>query len=200
MFAIIRTGGKQYKVQGGDIIKVEKLELEEGKKITLECLMISDGKETKIGAPLVDGVKVEGKVVGQGKGDKIVVFKYKKRKNIHKKTGHRQAFTEIEILDFGGGTKKPAAKPVAEEKAAAKTAAAKPAAKKETATKTTAAKKETAAKPAAKTTTAKKETAAKPAAKTTAAKKETAEKPAAKKTTTKAAAEKKTTATKKTEE
>lgn len=197
MFAIIRTGGKQYKVQGGDIIKVEKLELEEGKKITLECLMISDGKETKIGTPLVDGVKVEGKVVGQGKGDKVVVFKYKKRKNIHKKTGHRQAFTEIEILDFGGGTKKAAAKPATEEKAAAKPAAAKTtAAKKETATKTTAAKKETAAKPAAKTTTAKKETAAK----TTAAKKETAEKPAAKKTTTKAAAEKKTTATKKTEE
>lgn len=101
MFAIIQTGGKQYKVAPGDVIEVEKLEAEAGSEITFDCLLMSDGKKSnKVGAPLVDGVTVKGKVVEQIKGDKIIVFKYKPKKNYRKKTGHRQRYTRVEILDF----------------------------------------------------------------------------------------------------
>jgi large subunit ribosomal protein L21 len=100
MFAVIKTGGKQYKVAEGDKIKVEKIEAEEGAKVEFsDVLLISDeiGKEIKIGSPFVEGAKVEGEVLRQGRGDKIIIFKYKPKKRYQKKAGHRQHFSEVEI-------------------------------------------------------------------------------------------------------
>ena len=98
MFAIIETGGKQYKVNEGDIIFVEKLNVEEAATINFEqVLAVLDGENTKIGTPVVEGAKVEAKVVKNGKGKKITVFKYKAKKNEKKKIGHRQPYTKVEI-------------------------------------------------------------------------------------------------------
>lgn len=97
MFAIIETGGKQYNVTEGDIIKVEKLSNAVGDKIKFEVLMISDGKKLVAGTPTVKGAEVTAEVLSHGKGDKIVVFKYKPKKNERKKQGHRQPWTEIKI-------------------------------------------------------------------------------------------------------
>ncbi|MFV0425106.1 MAG: 50S ribosomal protein L21 [Bacilli bacterium] len=94
MFAIIQTGGKQYKVSEGDTIYIEKLEVEAGKKVTFdEVLMAGD----KIGQPLVDGAVVEGVVEKHGKGKKIIVFKHKAKKGYKRKQGHRQPYTKVEI-------------------------------------------------------------------------------------------------------
>ncbi len=101
MFAVIKTGGKQYKVQKDDKLLVEKLEGEEGAKITLdEVLMIADGKTSKIGEPLVKGAKVEATVVAQTRGPKITVFKKKRRQNYRRKKGHRQDLTMIQITNI----------------------------------------------------------------------------------------------------
>ncbi|MGE5390504.1 MAG: 50S ribosomal protein L21 [Deltaproteobacteria bacterium] len=99
MYAIIQTGGKQYKVSEGTILMVEKLEIEAGQQLTLDqVLMVGDENGgIKIGNPLVAGAKVEAVVLEQGKHKKIVVYKYKKRKNYRKKQGHRQPFTKIKI-------------------------------------------------------------------------------------------------------
>ena len=97
MFAIIETGGKQYNVTEGDIIKVEKLSNAVGDKVKFEVLMISDGKKLVAGTPTVKGAEVTAEVLSHGKGDKIVVFKYKPKKNERKKQGHRQHWTEIKI-------------------------------------------------------------------------------------------------------
>ena len=97
MFAIIETGGKQYNVTEGDIIKVEKLSNAVGDKVKFEVLMISDGKKLVAGTPTVKGAEVTAEVLSHGKGDKIVVFKYKPKKNERKKQGHRQPWTEIKI-------------------------------------------------------------------------------------------------------
>ena len=100
MLAIIKTGGKQYKVKAGDKIKIEKIEGEIGTKTEFgEILLLADedGKEVKIGAPFIKGVKAEGKILKQGRGDKVIIFKYKAKKRYHKKQGHRQDFTEVEI-------------------------------------------------------------------------------------------------------
>ncbi|OWK26664.1 MAG: 50S ribosomal protein L21 [Parcubacteria group bacterium GW2011_GWA2_38_13b] len=100
MLAIIKTGGKQYKVKAGDKIKIEKIEGEIGTKTEFgEVLLLADedGKEVKIGAPFINGVKVEGKILKQDRGDKVIIFKYKAKKRYHKKQGHRQDFTEVEI-------------------------------------------------------------------------------------------------------
>lgn len=97
MYAIIATGGKQHKVAVGDTIYVEKLEVADGKKVKFDTLMYSDGKKVKVGTPLVKGVTVEGKVLKQVKGKKVIVFKYKPKKNIRKKQGHRQNYTRVEI-------------------------------------------------------------------------------------------------------
>lgn len=97
MFAIIETGGKQYNVTEGDIIKVEKLSNTVGDKVKFEVLMISDGKKLVAGTPTVKGAEVTAEVLSHGKGDKIVVFKYKPKKNERKKQGHRQPWTEIKI-------------------------------------------------------------------------------------------------------
>lgn len=102
MFAIIKTGGKQYRVKQGDKIKVEKLDAEVGKEVTMsEVLLLADGdKELKIGKPLVKGAEVTGKVIKQGRAAKVIVFKYKPKKRYHKKRGHRQAYTELEITNI----------------------------------------------------------------------------------------------------
>lgn len=98
MYAIISSGGKQYKVEQGDILRVEKLEGEVGSDIVLDrVLMVADGDDIKIGQPVLEGAAVNGTVVEQGKARKILVFKYKRRKRFHKKQGHRQQFTAIKI-------------------------------------------------------------------------------------------------------
>jgi large subunit ribosomal protein L21 len=98
MLAIIRTGGKQYKVSPGDKIQVEKLEVEKGKEIVFdEVLLVEKNKKLQIGNPLVKEAKVIGKVLRQDKFDKVLIFKYKAKTRYRKKTGHRQPFTEVEI-------------------------------------------------------------------------------------------------------
>jgi len=101
-YAIIKTGGKQYKIKKGDILKIEKIEANEGSKIDFkEILMIFDqtGKTLKIGTPFVKGAKVSAKVLEQGKGKKITVVKYKPKIRYKRKYGHRQAFTKVEIIE-----------------------------------------------------------------------------------------------------
>lgn len=100
MFAIVRTGGKQYKVSENDVISVEKLDKAVGDKVELECLLISDNGQVVAGNPVVKGAKCEAEVLSHGKGDKIVVFKYKPKKNERKKQGHRQPFTQLRILSI----------------------------------------------------------------------------------------------------
>ena len=97
MYAIIATGGKQYKVTEGDIIRVEKLDAAEGDKITFDQVLMIGGEETLIGNPVVDGAKVAATVTANGKADKVVVYKYKSKTGYHKKNGHRQLFTEVKI-------------------------------------------------------------------------------------------------------
>lgn len=98
MYAIIETGGKQYRVQEGDTLFVEKLDATQGDVITLDSVLAvsKDGKLT-VGSPLVEGAKVEAKVVDQGKGKKIIVFKYKPKKDYRRKQGHRQPYTKLII-------------------------------------------------------------------------------------------------------
>lgn len=101
MYAIIQTGGKQYKVEAGDEILIEKLSAEEGDEVTFDVLLISGDEGVTIGKPFVEGVLAKAKVLGHGKGKKVVVFKYKPKKNYRKKQGHRQPFTRVEILSIG---------------------------------------------------------------------------------------------------
>jgi large subunit ribosomal protein L21 len=99
MLAVIKTGGKQYKVEPGKKIKIEKIEEQEGKEITFdEVLLVDTGKDLTIGEPLVKNAKVLGKVLKQDKHEKVVIFKYKPKKRYHLKKGHRQPYTEVEIL------------------------------------------------------------------------------------------------------
>ena len=98
MYAVIQTGGKQYRVQQGDVIFVEKIDSQADEAVTFDqVLLVGDGEATKIGAPTVAGAKVEGKVLAQVRGKKIVVYKYKAKKNERKKQGHRQPYTKVEI-------------------------------------------------------------------------------------------------------
>lgn len=98
MFAIIETGGKQYKVAEGDMIRVELLTAEEGSSIEIDkVLAVFDGKQLKTGAPYIKGAKVSCKVVEHGKGKKVVVFHYKPKKNIRTKNGHRQPYTKLQV-------------------------------------------------------------------------------------------------------
>ena len=99
MLAVIKTGGKQYLVSPGQKIKIEKIDKKEGSEITFnEVLLLEKQKKLEIGTPFLKGVKVVGKVLGQGRGEKIIVFKYKPKKRYKVKKGHRQSFTEVEIL------------------------------------------------------------------------------------------------------
>ena len=98
MFAVIKTGGKQYKVQAGDLVKVEKLDAEEGKTIKIsEVLMLIDGETTTVGTPTVKGATVSAKVNSHGRGPKVKIVKFHRRKQYRKQMGHRQAFTELSI-------------------------------------------------------------------------------------------------------
>ncbi|MBT5186241.1 MAG: 50S ribosomal protein L21 [Kordiimonadaceae bacterium] len=148
MFAVIKTGAKQYKVAVGDVIKVEKLDGEAGATVTLdEVLMVGDDKGVKVGTPTVSGTTVTAEILEQGRAAKIIVFKKKRRQNYRRKAGHRQEQTVLRITEIG----KAAAKKAAPKKAAPKKAAPKKAAEKKAAPKKTAAAK----KPAAKKTASK---------------------------------------------
>ena len=107
MLAVIKTGGKQYLVKPGDKIKIEKIEKEENKEIIFDqVLLLEKNKKVEIGTPLVKGGKVLGKVLSQGKGKKVIVFKYKSKTRYKKKAGHRQLFTEVEITKIETESKK----------------------------------------------------------------------------------------------
>ena len=167
MYAIVEIAGQQFKVEKDQQIFVHQLEGKAGDKVEFSnVLLIDDGGKIAVGAPAVEGAKVTAKIVEHAKGDKVIVFKKKRRKGYAVKNGHRQRFTKIAI---DGITAKGAKKPLAK--------------KEEAPLKESTPKKAAAAKPAAKkTTTAKKETAAKkPAAKKPAVKKPAVKKPAAKK-------------------
>lgn len=98
MYAVIKTGGKQYRVAEGDVLNVEKLNAEAGSEVVFdEVLTVVNDSDVKIGQPVVEGAKVTAKVVEQGKGEKILVFKYKAKSNYRKRQGHRQPFTKVEI-------------------------------------------------------------------------------------------------------
>lgn len=115
MYAIIEACGKQYKVTEGDVVFFEKLDAEEGKKVTFDkVILVSDDKKVQVGNPYAKGIKVEGKVVSHGKGKKILVFKYKAKKNYRRTQGHRQPYTKVEITNI----KLPAAKKEATAEAA----------------------------------------------------------------------------------
>ena len=100
MFAVIKTGGKQYRVQEGDVIYVEKLNAEVDSTVKFDVLLCGEGDQVTVGTPVVEGAKVEGKVLAQGKGDKIVVFKFKAKKGYRRTNGHRQPFTKVEITNI----------------------------------------------------------------------------------------------------
>lgn len=100
MFSIIKTGGKQYIVSPGQKLKIEKLLNQEGEEIVFDQVLLQEtDKDTKIGTPFIQGAKVKGKVIRQGKGKKIIAYKYKAKKREHSKKGHRQLFTEVEITE-----------------------------------------------------------------------------------------------------
>ncbi len=170
MYAVFRSGGKQYRATKGDVLRVEKLDAEEGATVKFdEVLLVGEGSDIKVGHPTLSGSTVSGKVVRQGKSRKVPVVKFKRRQNYLRQGTHRQFFTEVEITDIAGGSAKKAApkkEAAAQEKPAAKTATKKKAAKKP------AAKKAAAKKAAAKKTATKKPAAKKKAAKKTAAKKD----------------------------
>ncbi|KJZ08425.1 MAG: 50S ribosomal protein L21 [Marinomonas sp.] len=102
MFAVIKTGGKQYRVQEGQVLKVEKLAVEAGGSVDFnEVLLVSNGDDVKVGAPVVEGVKVAAEVVSHGRGDKVKILKFRRRKHSMKRQGHRQWFTEVKITAIG---------------------------------------------------------------------------------------------------
>ncbi len=194
MYAVFRSGGKQYRAVKGDVLRLEKIAGDEGATVKFdEVLLVGEGSDIKVGSPTLSGSTVSAKVLQQGKSRKVSVVKFKRRKNYLRQGSHRQFFTEVEITDItGGSVKKAAAKPAAH-KAAAKPAAHKAAAPKKDAAADAPAEKAVAAKPAKKKAAAKPaahKAAAKPAAKKV-AKKAAAKKPAAKKKAAKKAAAKK---------
>ena len=131
MYAVVKTGGKQYRVAVGDKLKVESLDAQEGDKVTLDqVLMIGDGDSVEVGTPTLDKT-VEATVLSNGRGKKLRIVKFRRRQNSRTRTGHRQNFTELEITAIGGkaAAKKPAAKKAAPKKAAAPAKAEAPAKK-----------------------------------------------------------------------
>jgi large subunit ribosomal protein L21 len=101
MYAVVETGGKQYRVENGDVIKVEKLAGVAGEKITFDKILVaSDGVSLKIGAPVVAKAAVEAEILEQGKGDKVIVFKKKRRQNYRRKNGHRQELTTLRVISI----------------------------------------------------------------------------------------------------
>ena len=102
MYAIIATGGKQYKVAEGDIITIEKLGVEAGSKVTFDQVLAISDNGMKVGNPTVDGATVEASVVREGRAKKVIVYKYKRKTGYHKKNGHRQSFTQVKIEKING--------------------------------------------------------------------------------------------------
>ena len=102
MYAVVRTGGKQYRVAKDSVLKVESLVGEVGSKLELEVLMLG-GDKPQIGAPLVKGASIECEILGHGQGEKVIAFKKKRRKNTHRKRGHRQHFTTVKVLGIKAG-------------------------------------------------------------------------------------------------
>ncbi len=168
MYAVFRSGGKQYRAAKGDVLRLEKIEADEGATVEFsEVLLVGEGSDVKVGDPLLSGGKVKGKIVRQGKSRKVSVVKFRRRQNYLRQGSHRQYFTDVEITGISGaGTskaepkaqadkapkkvaKKKAAKKVAK-KAAAKRAPAKKAASKKTASKKPTSKKATKKKAAKK--------------------------------------------------
>jgi len=102
MYAIFRSGGRQYEARPGRVVKVEKISGEVGENVTLdEVLLFSDGDQLQVGRPLVEGVKVQATIIEQGRMRKIVIFKHKRRKDYRKKQGHRQAYTAMRVENIG---------------------------------------------------------------------------------------------------
>lgn len=101
MYAIIVTGGKQYKVEVGSEIMVEKLDNEVGENVNFDVLMMAEGENVRIGKPVLEGVCAKAEVLEHGKGKKVIVFKYKPKKDYRKKQGHRQPYTKVKILSIG---------------------------------------------------------------------------------------------------
>jgi large subunit ribosomal protein L21 len=104
MYAVIQTGGKQYRVAEGETLRVEKLSVNTGDKLSFSPLLFADdGGNVQIGKPNVSGIQVEAEVLGQDLGDKIIIYKYKRRKSYRRKTGHRQPFTALKIVSIKAG-------------------------------------------------------------------------------------------------
>ena len=153
MYAVFRTGGKQYRAAKGDVLRLEKIEGDEGASVKFDdVLLIGEGSDIKVGNPVLTGSSVSAKVIRQGKSRKVPVVKFKRRQNYLRQGTHRQFFTEVEITGISGG---------AAGKAGAKPAAAESAPKKEAAAKKATAKKATAKKAATKKPAAKKKAAKK---------------------------------------
>ena len=173
MYAVFRSGGKQYRASTGEVLKLEKLDAEEGASVKFDqVLLVGEGSNIKVGSPLLAGSSVSAKVLRQGKSKKVSVVKFRRRQNYLRQHTHRQFFTEVEITGITAASKEPAAsKGSAEESPAGK----------EAATKKPAAKKAAARKPAARKAAAKKPAAKKAAAKKASTKKTAAKKPAKKK-------------------
>jgi len=153
MFAVVKTGAKQYKVAAGDVIKVEKLDGEAGSTITLDhVLMTGDDNGVTVGTPTLAGTVVTAEILEQGRAAKIIIFKKKRRQNYRRKNGHRQSLTVLRILEIGAAAKKAAPKKAAAKKAEPKAEAPKAEAKKPAAKKAAAPKKPAAKKTAAKKT------------------------------------------------
>ena len=103
MYAVFKTGGKQYRASQGDRLRVEKLDAEVGDSVEFDqILLVGEGSDVQVGAPLVEGGKVEAKVTAQGRGKKVEVIKFKRRKNYKRQHGHRQHYTEVEITSISG--------------------------------------------------------------------------------------------------
>jgi len=157
MYAVFRSGGKQYRASKGEVLKLEKLDADEGASVKFdEVLLVGEGSNIKVGSPLLSGSTVSAKVLRQGKSKKVSVVKFRRRKNYLRQHTHRQFFTEVEITGISGAAKAAAApkedapkQPATKKPAAKKAAAKKPAAKK-AAAKTTSTKKAAAKKPAKK--------------------------------------------------
>ncbi len=149
MYAVFRTGGKQYRAAKGDVLRLEKIDGDEGASVKFDdVLLIGEGSDIKVGKPVLAGSSVSATVIRQGKSKKVPVVKFKRRKNYLRQGTHRQFFTEVEITGISGSSSagKADAKPAAAEAAPKKTAAAKTATAKKPAAKKKAAKKKVAKK------------------------------------------------------
>jgi large subunit ribosomal protein L21 len=180
MYAVFRSGGKQYRASKGERLRLEKLEADEGSTINFDdVLLVGEGSDVKVGSPLLAGTSVSATVLRQGKSKKVSVVKFKRRQNYLRQHTHRQFFTEVEITDIKSGTAAPKKASKAEPAAPKKASKAEPAAEI-AADDTPAAEKVASEKPAAKKAATKKPAAKKAAAKTS-TKKATAKKPSKKK-------------------